>query len=213
MSEISWFGKRRYSMQHYAREHILYNALAGGTSSDELIELAETLETFNDVRNEHPDATEEFISEVSQAIAMEVVYRRDRALVDRLMDKADSVQDFFIHQNCFSENISKAGDDLVNTISASVCKLPNGNKFIIVNPLIVAVLQSIPTSNFAPNVGEAFKGPMNTMNVGSLDGVPIYSYIFPIPSSSSKVGEIIVGNYDEKAETFVTKVTHVHSGS
>ena len=51
--------------------------------------------------------------------------------------------------------------------------------FVVVSPMMVSVLQSASKSVFAPAVQGSFKGPNNTMLVGTLNGtIKVYSYLW-----------------------------------
>ena len=83
--------------------------------------------------------------------------------------------------------------------------------FIVVSPMVVSVLQSAAKSVFAPAVDGSFKGPNNTMLVGTLNGsIKVYSYLWNQAGSTggltgaspAGVGdEILVGYKGGNGET------------
>ena len=51
--------------------------------------------------------------------------------------------------------------------------------FMVASPMVVSILQSAAKSVFAPAVDGSFKGPNNTMLVGTLNGtIKVYSYLW-----------------------------------
>ena len=51
--------------------------------------------------------------------------------------------------------------------------------WIVVSPMVVSILQSASKSVFAPAVAGSFKGPNNSMLVGTLNGtIKVYSYLW-----------------------------------
>jgi len=61
--------------------------------------------------------------------------------------------------------------------------------FLVVSPMVVSALQAASKSVFAPATQGSFKGPNNTMMVGTLNGsLKVYSYLWNSLQSSDIVG-------------------------
>lgn len=192
-----WFNQYLFEMLTYAREHLLYKGLTGGVSADELFELTDVIEKFKDVK-----ADGHIGSEVAHACAAEAVAERDQVLIDRLINDA-----------VCGEHVELAMDDIMagNIAYKMINSLPavgeNDYQFYITNPLLISVLQSTPSSNFQPVEEGAFRGPNNSMLVGNVNGVDIFSFISSADASYNQgMGTIIVGRYDKEEETFTTSI-------
>ena len=84
--------------------------------------------------------------------------------------------------------------------------------YIVVSPVMVSVLQSAAKAVFAPAVEGSFKGPNNTMLVGTLNGtIKVYSYIWNQEQiASSGANRILVGYKGGNGETDAGYLLPVH---
>ena len=76
--------------------------------------------------------------------------------------------------------------------------------WIVVSPMMVSVLQSASKSVFAPAVEGSFKGPNNSMLVGTLNGsIKVYSYLFNQnqPGALASVDQILIGYKGNTGQT------------
>ena len=150
-----------------------------------------TIEAMQDLNSQHGLDLE---SEMTQAMSAEIVQEIDQEIITDLLALAGTVDTFDgdsagTYGGGGAGNYAPAyvGDRLANlgVIVNRVCneiarKTRRGaGNYIVVSPLVVSVLQSAAKSVFAPAVEGSFKGPNNTMMVGTLNGtIKVYSYIW-----------------------------------
>lgn len=210
MKTYKWFDEKRLEMIISIADKMLYPQLFGHLSSRKLIKIIETLETANvdvemTVDERSGDITEEMHSvliaelgnEISQAIVGETVRLLDAELIEELsnddtrtidLDASDGkplMERLPILHNTIDEIITEIKKKYIKTFSLE-------KSYIIASPLMISVLQSSSRSVFAPEKVGAFKGPNNTMLIGLLDGISVYSYIF----DSCATVELIIGYND-----------------
>lgn len=150
-----------------------------------------TIEAMQDLNAQHGLDLE---SEMTQALSAEIVQEIDYEIISDLLALAGTVETFDgaaagTYGGGAAGNYAPAyvGDRLAN-LGVLVNRVANeiGRKtrrgtanFMVVSPLIVSVLQSAAKSVFAPAVEGSFKGPNNTMMVGTLNGnIKVYSYLW-----------------------------------
>lgn len=150
-----------------------------------------TIEAMQDLNAQHGLDLE---SEMTQALSAEIVQEIDYEIISDLLALAGTVETFDgssagTYGGGGAGNYAPAyvGDRLAN-LGVLVNRVANeiGRKtrrgvgnFMVVSPLIVSVLQSAAKSVFAPAVEGSFKGPNNTMLVGTLNGqIKVYSYLW-----------------------------------
>lgn len=148
-----------------------------------------TIEAMQDLNSQHGLDLE---SEMTQALSAEIVQEIDQEIITDLIALAGTVETFdgsaagaygtggnytpaFI-----GDRLANLGV-LINRVANEIARKTRrgAGNYIVVSPLIVSVLQSAAKSVFAPAVEGAFKGPNNTMMVGTLNGtIKVYSYIW-----------------------------------
>ena len=150
-----------------------------------------TIEAMQDLNAQHGLDLE---SEMTQALSAEIVQEIDYEVISDLLALAGTVESFDgagtgTYGGAAGGNYAPAyvGDRLAN-LGVLVNRVANeiGRKtrrgtanFMVVSPLMVSVLQSAAKSVFAPAVEGSFKGPNNTMMVGTLNGqIKVYSYLW-----------------------------------
>lgn len=150
-----------------------------------------TIEAMQDLNAQHGLDLE---SEMTQALSAEVVQEIDYEVISDLLALAGTVDTFDgsatgVYGGSVGGNYAPAyvGDRLAN-LGVIVNRVANeiGRKtrrgqanFMVVSPLMVSVLQSAAKSVFAPAIEGSFKGPNNTMMVGTLNGtIKVYSYLW-----------------------------------
>ncbi len=186
-----------------------------------------TIEAMQDLNAQHGLDLE---SEMTQALSAEIVQEIDQEIITDLLALAGTVETFDgsgtgVYGGAGGGNYAPAyvGDRLAN-IAVVINRVANeiarktrrgAGNFIVVSPMIVSVLQSAAKSVFAPAVEGSFKGPNNTMLVGTLNGtIKVYSYIWNqagagldlgIPSGASPLVQaddtILVGYKGGNGET------------
>ena len=150
-----------------------------------------TIEAMQDLNAQHGLDLE---SEMTQALSAEIVQEIDFEIISDLLALAGTVETFDgagagTYGGGGAGNYAPAyvGDRLAN-LGVLVNRVANeiGRKtrrgvgnFMVVSPLVVSILQSAAKSVFAPAVEGSFKGPNNTMLVGTLNGtIKVYSYLW-----------------------------------
>jgi hypothetical protein len=151
-----------------------------------------TIEAMQDLNAQHGLDLE---SEMTQALSAEIVQEIDQEIITDLLALAGTVDTFdgsgtgVYSFNAGGGNYAPAyvGDRLanlgvvINRVANEIARKTRrgAGNFIVVSPLIVSVLQSAAKSVFAPAVDGSFKGPNNTMMVGTLNGtIKVYSYLW-----------------------------------
>lgn len=171
-----------------------------------------TIEAMQDLNNQHGLDLE---SELTKALSAEIVQEIDAEIINDLLGLAGTVRSFdFSTTDGPTYAPAFVGDRFAN-IGVRINEVANeiarktrrgvGN-FIVVSPMIVSVLQSAAKSVFAPAVEGSFKGPNNTMLVGTLNGsIKVYSYIWnqaqPGVTAPAGSDKILVGYKGGNGET------------
>ena len=144
-----------------------------------------TVEAMQDLKSQHGLDLE---SELTQIISSEIVQEIDSEILSDLIALAGTVT-AYDYQTVATTGYQPAylGDRFANlgVVINAVCneiarKTRRGaGNFIVVSPMVVSILQSAAKSVFAPAVSGSFKGPNNTMLVGTLNGtIKVYSYLW-----------------------------------
>jgi len=160
-----------------------------------------TIEAMQDLQAQHGLDIE---SEMTQALSAEIVQEIDAEIITDLLALAGTVQTFdgnpaggFGGGAAGNYAPAYVGDRLANlgVIINYVCNeiarrtRRGAGNFIVVSPLIVSVLQSAAKSVFAPAIEGSFKGPNNTMLVGTLNGtIKVYSYLWNTAGTGVDLG-------------------------
>lgn len=148
-----------------------------------------TIEAMQDLNAQHGLDLE---SEMTQALSAEIVQEIDQEIITDLIALAGTVETFDgsgagTYGTGGNYTPAFIGDRLanlgviINRVANEIARKTRrgGANFIVVSPLIVSILQSAAKSVFAPAVEGAFKGPNNTMMVGTLNGtIKVYSYLW-----------------------------------
>lgn len=171
-----------------------------------------TIEAMQDMNSQHGMDLE---SELTKALSAEIVQEIDAEIINDLLALAGTVRTFdFSVTGGTTYAPAFVGDRFAN-LGVRINEVANeiGRKtrrgvgnYIVVSPMIVSVLQSAAKSVFAPAVEGSFKGPNNTMLVGTLNGmIKVYSYIWDQaePGNSAPAGsdKILVGYKGGNGET------------
>lgn len=127
-------------------------------------------------------------NEMTQALSAQIVQEIDAEIISDLIALAGTVG--FYDGSVASIGSYKpayVGDRLanlavmINYVANEIgrkTRRSSGN-FIVVSPMVVTALQTAAKSVFAPATQGSFKGPNNTMLVGTLNGsIKVYSYLW-----------------------------------
>jgi len=158
-----------------------------------------TIEAMQDLNSQHGLDLE---SEMTRALSAEIVQEIDQEIITDLMALAGTVDAFDgagAGTYGFSGNYAPAyvGDRLanlgvvINRVANEIARKTRrgAGNYIVVSPMVVSVLQSAAKSVFAPAVEGSFKGPNNTMLVGTLNGtIKVYSYLWNQAGSGISLG-------------------------
>ena len=169
-----------------------------------------TIEAMQDMNAQHGLDVE---SEMTQALSAEITQEIDAEIINDLYALAGTV-DVWDYTSTAGATYAPAyiGDRFAN-LAVVINRVANeiGRKtrrgvanWIVVSPMIVSVLQSAAKSVFAPAVDGSFKGPNNSMLVGTLNGsIKVYSYMWNQnqPGAAVNVDSILVGYKGGNGET------------
>jgi hypothetical protein len=202
-SHIEGSGGRRMQLE------IINQAVEAGSRK---LQAGWTIEAMQDLNSQHGLDIE---SEMTKAMSAEIVQEIDAEIINDLLALAGTVRTYD-HTLTAGTTYAPAfvGDRFanlgvrINEVANEIARKTRrgAGNFIVVSPMIVSVLQSAAKSVFAPAVEGSFKGPNNTMLVGTLNGsIKVYSYLWnqAQPGSSAPAGsdKILVGYKGGNGET------------
>jgi hypothetical protein len=159
-----------------------------------------TIEAMQDLNAQHGLDLE---SEMTQALSAEIVQEIDQEILVDLLALAGTVDTFDgaatgAYGTGGNYTPAFVGDRLanlgviINRVANEIARKTRrgAGNWIVVSPLIVSVLQSAAKSVFAPAVEGSFKGPNNTMLVGTLNGtIKVYSYLWNTAGAGIDMGD------------------------
>lgn len=162
---------------------VISQAVESGTRK---LQAGWTIEAMQDLKSQHGLDLE---SELSQVISAEIVQEIDSEILSDLLALAGTAGAYDYSTIGLGPQYQPAylGDRFANlgiVINAAANEIARKTRrgpgnFIVVSPMVVSVLQSAAKSVFAPAVAGSFKGPNNTMLVGTLNGtIKVYSYLW-----------------------------------
>lgn len=145
-----------------------------------------TVEAMQDLNNQHGLDLE---NEMTQALSAEIVQEIDSEIIGDLLALAGTVGTYNgalpgapgyytpTYVGDRHANLAVIINYIANEIGRKTRR--GAGNFIVVSPMIVSVLQAASKSVFAPATQGSFKGPNNTMLVGTLNGsIKVYSYLW-----------------------------------
>lgn len=163
-----------------------------------------TIEAMQDLKSQHNLDLE---SELTQVVSAEIVQEIDSEILSDLLALAGTVATYNYATIGLGPQYQPAylGDRfanlgiIINAVANEIARKTRrgpGN-FIVVSPMVVSLLQSAAKSVFAPAVAGSFKGPNNTMLVGTLNGtIKVYSYLWnQVSGLSGAVNDTILVGY------------------
>jgi hypothetical protein len=163
-----------------------------------------TMEAMQDMSSQHGLDIE---AEMTKAMSADIVQEIDAEIINDLLALAGTIRAFdYSATSGTTYAPAFAGDRFanlgirINEVANEIARKTRrgAGNFIVVSPMIVSVLQSAARSVFAPAIEGSFKGPNNTMMVGTINGtIKVYSYLWnqAYPGSSAPAGSdtILVG--------------------
>lgn len=172
-----------------------------------------SIEAMQDANNQHGLDIED---EMTKALSNQIVQDIDNEIITDLMSLAGTTATWagdlpaapgYYTPSYVGDrfaNMSVMLGYLANEIGRKI-RVGMGN-FIVVPPAIVTVLQSAAKSVFAPATEGSFKGPNNSMLVGTLNGtIKVYSYLWNSAQATSVGGtgdmSILMGYKGGNGET------------
>lgn len=163
-----------------------------------------TIEAMQDLKSQHGLDLE---SELTQVVSAEIVQEIDSEILTDLLALAGTVGTYDYATIGLGPQYQPAylGDRfanlgiIINAIANEIARKTRrgpGN-FIVVSPMVVSILQSAAKSVFAPAVAGSFKGPNNTMLVGTLNGtIKVYSYLWnQVSGLAAQQNDVILVGY------------------
>lgn len=170
-----------------------------------------TIEAMQDMKSQHGMDIE---NEMIKGVSAEIVQEIDAEIINDLVALAGTVRGFdFSATGGTTYAPAFAGDRFanlgirINEVANEIARKTRrgAGNFMVVSPMIVSVLQSAAKSVFAPAVEGSFKGPNNTMLVGTLNGsIKVYSYLWNQAVSKAAGGgtdTILIGYKGGNGET------------
>ena len=145
-----------------------------------------TIEAMQDLKSQHGLDLE---SELTQTISAEIVQEIDSEILTDLIALAGTVGAFDYatigagptYQPAYlGDRFANIGV-IINAVANEIARKTRRGaaNWIVVSPMVVSILQSASKSVFAPAVAGSFKGPNNSMLVGTLNGtIKVYSYLW-----------------------------------
>lgn len=205
-SMIEGSGGRKISLE------VISQAVEAGSRK---LQAGWTIEAMQDLNAQHGLDLE---NEMTQAMSAEIVQEIDAEIISDLLALAGTVDTWNgtstpagLTPNFVGDRFANLGV-IINRVANEIGRKTRrgvGN-FIVVSPMIVSVLQSAAKSVFAPAISGSFKGPNNTMLVGTLNGsIKVYSYLWnqaqsgadAYPTTAATNDQILVGYKGGNGET------------
>lgn len=157
-----------------------------------------TIEAMQDLNAQHGMDVE---SEMTSAISAEIVQEIDAEILTDLKGLAGTTATYDgatagIYTPAFAGDRHANLQVIINWVANEIGrKTRRGSaNWIVVPPVLVSVLQSAGKSVFAPSTEGSFKGPNNSMLVGTLNGtIKVYSYLWDQAQPGAATTEILVG--------------------
>lgn len=170
-----------------------------------------TIEAMQDMKSQHGLDLE---SELTQVISAEIVQEIDSEILTDLIALAGTVGVFDYatigagpgYQPAYlGDRFANLGV-IINAVANEIARKTRRGaaNWIVVSPMVVSILQSASKSVFAPAVSGSFKGPNNSMLVGTLNGtIKVYSYLWNQVSGLAAAASdtILVGYKGGNGET------------
>jgi hypothetical protein len=180
---------------------VISQAVEAGTRK---LQAGWTIEAMQDLKSQHGLDLE---SELSQVVSAEIVQEIDSEILSDLIALAGTVGTYDYATIGLGPQYQPAylGDRfanlgiVINAVANEIARKTRrgAGNFIVVSPMVVSILQSAAKSVFAPAVAGSFKGPNNTMLVGTLNGtIKVYSYLWnQVSGMGAAVNDVILVGY------------------
>ena len=163
-----------------------------------------TIEAMQDLNSQHGLDLE---NEMTKALSAEIVQEIDAEIINDLLALAGTVRAWDFNTTAGTTYAPAFVGDRFANLGAQIAAVANeiGRKtrrgvgnYIVVSPMVVTLLQTAAKAVFAPAIEGSFKGPNNTMLVGTLNGtLKVYSYLWnqaqPGTSAPAGTDKILVG--------------------
>jgi hypothetical protein len=163
-----------------------------------------TIEAMQDLKSQHGLDLE---SELTQVISAEIVQEIDSEILSDLIALAGTVgvYDYATIGQGPQYQPAYLGDRfanlgvIINAVANEIARKTRRGaaNWIVVSPMVVSILQSASKSVFAPAVAGSFKGPNNSMLVGTLNGtIKVYSYLWnQVSGLAATTNDVVLVGY------------------
>jgi len=141
-----------------------------------ILEIMDKFSAHDVLYDPSDDAIVKMVPEVLHAWMAEIVQEFDDKTVNNILKRAHPKTIILENGGFFGERLAPIGTAIDEF--KEKYKDKDGEMFIISSPMFISILQACIKNIFAPALQGEFKGPNNTMLVGTTDGIPVYSYIF-----------------------------------
>ena len=215
MEEQTWFKKKRADMLVDIQHNCLHSQILVNFDVEDLLKIDEILESFNTPKSKNLDkyhgielpGIEE---ELASAITAEAIQVFDNYTMENILNRSTKKEIAFRrHEGEFlGASVSNITTSILFYITKSKPAIDINNVkncFIIASPIVISVLQSNTTAVYEPAAVGEFKGPNNTILVGHMNGIRVYSYLF----EQEKGNMVVVGYNDPETEEYHSQVISI----
>lgn len=176
-SHLEGSGGRKMSLE------VISQAVEAGSRK---LQAGWTIEAMQDLQAQHGLDVE---NEMTTALSAEIVQEIDNEVINDLTSLAGTTATFdgslpaapgYYRPTFVGDRFANLGV-MINYVANEIARKTRrgAGNFIVVSPMIVSMLQTANKSVFAPATQGSFKGPNNTMLVGTLNGtIKVYSYLW-----------------------------------
>lgn len=216
MEEQTWFEKRRADMLVDIQNKCLHSQILVNFDVEDLLKIDEILESFNtpqskDLDKFHGIELPGIENELAGALIGEAVQHFDSHTMENILNRSTKKEIAFrrYEGEYLSDSVNNITTSILFYITKSKPTIDSDNVkncFVIASPIVISMLQSNTTAVYEPVTESEFKGPNNTMLVGYLNGIRVYSYLFEQAKE-----HMIVGYNDPETEEYHSQVIIINN--
>ncbi len=205
--EITWFDRMRPDMLADIPHKTLHSQIFVNFDLEDLLKIEEILESFNTEHaktlGKYEDHDIDLDAELAGATLGEAVQMFDSLTMENIIRKSSKkiIDLKELKNDCIANRV----DHIINCIlfyflstKPAINDDNISNCFIIASPLVISLFQAAMHTKFSPAIKGEFRGPNNTMLVGHVNKIPVYSYLFDAKNASN----YIVGYNDPVTEEY-----------
>jgi len=213
--EITWFDRMRPDMLADIPHKTLHSRIFVNFDLEDLLKIEEILESFNTEHTKNLGKYEgydlDMDAELASATLAEAVHIFDNHTMENIISQ--SSKKVINLKKLENDYVADRVEHIVNSVlfyflsaKPAIDNNTISNCFIITSPMTISLFQAAKHIKFSPASEGEFKGPNNTMLVGHVNGIAIYSYLF-----DSKESRIVVGYNDPETENYHSQVINIEN--